>query len=507
MLWEARYEAQIHVADELTNAVENSTLYSDGASKKGHSYATFDYQKPDGTIIVTGLRCVGGGDAQTQLDTFKEILSEISESSGNTDSSFISKTFFSIKNPMSDRCATQKKFNDLFEEYRSSVIPDVIDKWNTLTDVEQKNLNSINDFFCGLHFLVGLADQAEASIKLWEGLLIGDAKVGSLNHGSYSKGESGTLRLIRIVCKSVSEKGCEKSGRMVTFGTFLKEHYSMSEIPLYPFLGNRFKLLFLNGGGIFELYSKLKEFFDKIEKENKLLTSVYWDLHVLQFKVGCHCLGLIHKLVSGPLWRKMEKGKTALNMSYNYQNMLSSLFVKGQVGLFPEFISKDDMFSKLVEPDPEIDDSTIQCLELIFNSFVVVSERMLKDLEDGKYGNPTPELIQQSKSTATTNDVAERAFGMLGRLKKLKPKALDLTVEGMIMYQSNKTRDWRAKLSQEQLEKVMKNARFSKKIQRERYRERMVEIHKKLVEKMESKAKKKQDKELVTLFEKERLTE
>ena len=108
-------------------------------------------------------------------------------------------------------------------------------------------------------------------------------------------------------------------------------------------------------------------------------------------------------------------------MSYNYQNMLSyfknwandsSLFVKGQVGLFPEFISKDDQFSKLVKTDQEIDDSTIQCLEIIFNSFAVVLEKMLKDhLEDGKYGNPTPELIQQLKSTATTNAVAAHDFG------------------------------------------------------------------------------------------------
>ena len=49
----------------------------------------------------------------------------------------------------------------------------------------------------------------------------------------------------------------------------------MSEIPLYPFLGNRLNKLFLNGGVVFELYSKLKEFVDKIEKENKILTSVY----------------------------------------------------------------------------------------------------------------------------------------------------------------------------------------------------------------------------------------
>ena len=153
--------------------------------------------------------------------------------------------------------------------------------------------------------MVGLAYQAETSIKLWSGLLIGDGEIGSLNHGSYLKGESVTLGLIRTVCKSVSERDCEKSGRMVTFATFLKENYNKSEILLYTFEIN-------NGGGVFELYSKLNEFFDKIEKENKLLTSVYWDLHVLQFKVGCRCLSLVHKLVSGTFWRKNGKRKQCL---------------------------------------------------------------------------------------------------------------------------------------------------------------------------------------------------
>ena len=59
--------------------------------------------------------------------------------------------------------------------------------------------------------------------------------------------------------------------------------------------------------------------------------------------------------------------------------------------------------------------------------------------------------------------MAEFNFGMLDRFKKLKPKALEVTVEGMIMYQSNKTKDWRANLSEEQLEKKMKNARLPKK--------------------------------------------
>ena len=61
----------------------------------------------------------------------------------------------------------------------------------------------------------------------------------------------------------------------------------------------------------------------------------------------------------------------------------------------------------------------------IFNSFVIVSERMLKDhLEDGKYGNPTPDLILQSKSTATTNAVAEPILGCWTDKKNLNQKHL-----------------------------------------------------------------------------------
>ena len=213
------------------------------------------------------------------------------------------------------------------------------------------------------------------------------------------------------------------------------------------------------------LYDKLLEFFEQIDKENKLLTSVYWDLLVKQFKVGCRCLGLIHKLVTAPLWRKMEKEKTALNMSTFYQSMLSSfqnwasdssVFVKGEVSLFDELVHRDEIFCKLVAPDPELDDSTIQLLEIIFNSFVVVSNRMLKDhLIGGKYDNPSEELIMEAKSTATTNAEAEQDFGMLDRLKKLKPKALDLTLEGMIMYQRNDTTSWRKKLPKNKWRKLL----------------------------------------------------
>ena len=160
--------------------------------------------------MVAGLRSIGGGDAQTQLNTLKEVVNDLGESVGDDDH-FIKKVFCSIKNLMSDRCATQKKFNKIFSEFRCSVLPDIVTNWDTLTSEHQQKMKTVNDFYCGLHFLVALGDQAEASLKIWENLLFDDvSKVGSLAHGGYSKGDSGTLRLIKSVCKSVSERGCER---------------------------------------------------------------------------------------------------------------------------------------------------------------------------------------------------------------------------------------------------------------------------------------------------------
>ena len=200
-------------------------------------------------------------------------------------------------------------------------------------------------------FLAALPDTSESCLKLWEGMIVSDPKqAGSLSDSSYSNGESGPLRLIRTVCKLVQERGCEKSGRMVTFTTFMKENHQMINLPLYPFLGNRFNILFLNGAGVFYLYSYLVEFLN-VSLDNKLMSSVFYDLEVLQYKVACQALGLIDKLITGPLWRMMMKEKEVLNMSLHYKAMLdffkeceqdASSFLNGTSRLFPDLVVDDD---------------------------------------------------------------------------------------------------------------------------------------------------------------------
>ncbi|XP_066920601.1 putative leucine-rich repeat-containing protein DDB_G0290503 [Clytia hemisphaerica] len=526
MLLEARNLAQQHLvhvlsgekiseSDSATNFSDLNTLHSDGTSKKGRSYLSYDITTKTGETLNAGLRETSSGDAEMQLKVLQNILDDLSKKS--SDKSFSNKVFGSIKNLMSDRCSTQKKFNHIFIEYRASVLPQIIEGWDNLTDKEKSKLKNINEFFCGLHYLVGLADQAEATLKVWEGLLYDkDKKVGSLAHGGYSNGESGCLRTIRTVCKSVQERGCDKSGRMVHFATFLKSEYNITEIPLYPFLGNRFNILFLNAAGVFQLYSLLQAFFSECYDENRLLTAVYHDLNVLAYKVGCRALGLIHKKVTGPFWRQMVESETALNMSKNYQKMVekfekwsadSSDFLFGSDCLFPKHIHKDTIFETLTSQFEHDESMTKPLLEMIFASFTVVSKRMLEDhLVGGKYDNPSEETSQEAVAVPTSNALNERTFGMLDYLKRAKPKALDMVYEGIIMFNLNKTKAWRDNLSKSDLMMVMERARTSVKEQKKLFFQRKQQIHNEKEEKTKQAAlEKKRKAENLASF-KEQLT-
>ena len=69
---------------------------------------------------------------------------------------------------MSDRHAAEKLFSDVLSEYLVEILPDVVDGWSDMSNTEKEQLVRMNNFFCGLHFLVALANSAEATLKLWE---------------------------------------------------------------------------------------------------------------------------------------------------------------------------------------------------------------------------------------------------------------------------------------------------------------------------------------------------
>jgi len=79
MLHEARALAQIQVAQELLDGwdTDSRTLHSDGTSKHGRSFVTYDVVKESGEGLLLGLREIASGDSTTQLNVLERLLSDV----------------------------------------------------------------------------------------------------------------------------------------------------------------------------------------------------------------------------------------------------------------------------------------------------------------------------------------------------------------------------------------------------------------------------------------------
>ena len=80
-LLEARSLALLHVVSVCENGWEEGsrTLQSDGTSKHGKKFVTFNVIGDNGETSVVGSREVDGGDADTQLQALKEIVTDVCE--------------------------------------------------------------------------------------------------------------------------------------------------------------------------------------------------------------------------------------------------------------------------------------------------------------------------------------------------------------------------------------------------------------------------------------------
>ncbi|CAB4040037.1 Hypothetical predicted protein [Paramuricea clavata] len=148
---------------------DGTSKHSDGTSKHGYHYATFDVTLDDGNVMVAGLRDMACSDAESQLNLLKEVLGDITSSVEHENAD--KKVMKSIKNLMSDRCIVQQKFNEILQTYRQSILPEVVEEWDIMDDDEKSKVSRMNDLFCGLHDIVGLADQAEEALRVWDKLL------------------------------------------------------------------------------------------------------------------------------------------------------------------------------------------------------------------------------------------------------------------------------------------------------------------------------------------------
>ena len=266
ILAEAHAVAQLQLTETLTQEGQHNVLHTDGTSKFGHKYASYQIATEQDTYTL-GIRETASGSAQTTLDTLQEILDDLTcaaaaEKGAGTETGKI--ILSKIKNTMSDRAATEKAFNDLLSHYRSEILPTVIEEWEQLSNEERQSMSRMYNFYCGMHFVTNMAEHASEAMRLFENA-----------YSDNTNTECRAVRLIRLVCKAFQKRADEKSGYPIQFGTYLRRH-GIENVPLAQFRGNRFNIIFLDGARVYYLHKQIIDFLKNcLGPWNKLLKAIW----------------------------------------------------------------------------------------------------------------------------------------------------------------------------------------------------------------------------------------
>ena len=318
--------AQKQLGEELPNK-SNLGLLSDETSKFGNKYEGLHVSDSSGRMYVLGLRDLVSKSGKDTLSTFQQVLRDIESSCNDQDDEKSKAIITNIVTTMSDRAGTQLKFNDLLEEYSRQILPLTIENYEVFTEQQRMEMGKLCNFLCGLHALVHLAETASRSLVETEKGFFEDNP--PIYDKSFTKTtEAGATRLIRTMCKAIAQGADEKSGCHGSFSThlmpFLKEN-GFRSLPIVPFRGNRFNILFQNAASVYYLASHLQTFLEG-NAQNRLLHAVLHDLKVPAYLAGCKALGLVSFLVTVPLWQVIEdRSINIIDIGQQYQEVIDFL--------------------------------------------------------------------------------------------------------------------------------------------------------------------------------------
>lgn len=490
--------AKKQLQEQLSNKI-NTTLHTDETSKVGIKYGGFSVRDSEGSYFALGLREMATKSAQNTLDTFKEILQDISDTNKEALVNSGDKILCNIQNTMSDRAATELKFNELLENYRVELLPQIRTDYNTMDDVGKEAVSRLNNFFCGLHGLVHMANAAQKGLcEAERANFDGNPPIPDKD---FSKAdESGCFRLLRSSCKAFARRGDEKCGCYGSFRTYMQPFLTenkMISLPLQPFKGHRFNILFQNAACLYFLHHHMIKFLEKSDIENKrLLKSVLSDFQVPFYVAGLKALGLISKMITTPLWNLLESKDTSIeDMTQHYLHLSTYLADASEnvadfmTGKFPaltrvdltgdrsfEFLTRESMY----DTDVEI------ILNILLPSIRKVVIHVYKDhLPNGKYERFNEELSFVTKSVDKHNAFSERLFAYMDQILKAKPNISALAVEAYTLFLLNKTSTWIMQ-NEEDMKMLISEARKSVTTERELFLRRKGEIQHQREERQEA---------------------
>ncbi|XP_078620866.1 uncharacterized protein LOC144887482 [Branchiostoma floridae x Branchiostoma japonicum] len=483
MFAEARRLSQVHVA-EVVSKSNNITVGTDGTTKKHEKYGSVSFFTQDGQFVA-GVTEQLSGKTEHQVDMFRKVIHELATACGTSEE----EMWLSVKNTMSDRHIVNKCLNKQLEEIREEALKIVVKDWDDKSLEDKERMKKMWNHFCSMHYIVGLATSAEVGLKKFENASLTSSEGATgMENSCPSQAESGTHRVVRATCKAFSHTGaCEKSGHPKEFEAYLQTYTPAKDNKLISFRGERFNVLFKNGGATYHHKNDLLAYLDTCEAPNRLLQAIRSDLSVPVYVAGCCALGIINKIVTAPLWRLIESERSILDMCQHFHQLHISFkswekdpgtLMDGEA-IFPSVQrEEEDVYKSLFShDDAEVKRLTCEALKSIMAEFSVVTERMLKDyLPGGVFYTPTQDQREEMSSCPTNNTGVERTFAHLDRDVRLAPNATTLTREGKIMFRLNKTGQYLDTIPMEEKCTVFKEARKTARKDRKLHQQERVQL-------------------------------
>ena len=225
MFVEAKILSEIQTAREIVKNKHN-TLHYDETSKEGFKYGSIQVTTEQDQSYVLGLFDMDGGAAERYASFIKDVFGDLAVAlqNGSETEKSLGQLVFSFINTMTDRCGTNACVDELLVKWREEMAPHFFDNFDNLSTEARRKLTHLNSFKCHLHFLVGMADEANLALKEFEGLASSVTQDERKRSSRIVKeSESGTVRTVRTVCKGFQKQGSEEAGVMSQFAVFLDE--------------------------------------------------------------------------------------------------------------------------------------------------------------------------------------------------------------------------------------------------------------------------------------------
>lgn len=159
------------------------------------------------------------------------------------------------------------------------------------------------------------------------------------------------------------------------------------------------------------------------------------------------------KFITGP-WQRLIDDRLSileLNDHYTHAREMLSTWISNPVpvidgsapGVFTSVALKTDSILDCLVQSQSTDQLTADLFVEMCKQIRDVMDRQLKDqLPGGRFADPSPELLAQSKSCSATNISGERVFGLVDSALRRAPNVSVSKLESKTMFSSNKTQVW-----------------------------------------------------------------